>query len=281
MTIGPALTDRAALVHQRARAAASGDRAMFLHDEAIADVQERLLVINKSFTSKAIVAAFPKKWAAAFPDARIVDDADLLDLKEGDHDLVIHAMALHWANDPVGQLVQARLALRPGGLFLGVLPGGETLHELRASLAEAEVALTGGLSPRILPMGEIRDLGALLQRAGFALPVADSHRVSATYPSVRHLMNDLRNMGEGNALATRERKPLSRALLEKTERIYRAEFSQGDRITATFELIVLTGWAPSAEQPRPLRPGSAAARLADALNTEEHSLPDPAKPGRI
>ena len=184
-------------------------------------------------------------------------------------------MCLHWADDPVGQLIQARRALRPDGLFLGVMFGGETLHELRASLAQAEADLFGGLSPRVAPMAEIRDLGALLQRAGYALPVADSVRLTASYASPLQLMKELRFMGEGNALHSRRRTPSSRALFARACEIYVESYGDKDgRVPATFELIVLTGWAPDSSQPQPLRPGSASQRLADVLGAEETKLKD-------
>ena len=170
--------------------------------------------------------------------------------------------------------MQGRRALQPDGLFIAVMLGGQTLHELRAALAQAEVEVSGGLSPRVLPMGEIRGLGALLQRAGFALPVADSFAKTVLYRDLFHLMRDLRAMGEGNALAARLRRPTSRAVFAKAAEIYRHSFGEPDgRIRATFEFIVLTGWAPDDRQPKPLRPGSAASRLADALGAPEMSLP--------
>jgi SAM-dependent methyltransferase len=275
MQTPPQLTDRAALRRNRARALAMGARAMFLQREAVLEVQERLNLVNRTFTRPAIVTPFPAEWAGAIPAAVMVPDAEVLDLTVGAHDLVVHALSLHWANDLVGQLVQARRALRPDGLFLGVLFGGRTLHELRAALAEAEAAVTGGLSPRVVPMAEIRDLGGLLQRAGFALPVADSRTLTVTYETALHLMRDLRAMGEANAMAARTRKPLRRAILDKAASLYRSNFSRGGRIVATFEMIFLTGWAPDASQPKPLRPGSAVKRLADALGADERPLIDP------
>jgi SAM-dependent methyltransferase len=204
-----------------------------------------------------------------------VADEETLTLQQGAHDLVVHAMALHWANDPVGQLIQSRRALRPDGLFLGVLFGGQTLHELRSALATAEAEVTGGLSPRVAPMAEIRDLGALLQRAGFALPVADSLPLTVTYESPLHLMRDLRAMGEGNALGGRIRHLTKASLLRRAAEIYQEHHAQPDgRIVATFELIFLAGWAPDDSQPKPLRPGSAVARLADALGAQETKLKD-------
>ncbi|HEX9859357.1 MAG TPA: methyltransferase domain-containing protein, partial [Paracoccaceae bacterium] len=222
----------------------------------------------------AVVTPFPQVWQNVLPGARIVADDEVLALEPGAHDLVIHALALHWANDPVGQLVQCRRALRPDGLFLGALFGGQTLHELRACLAEAEVAVSGGLSPRILPMAEIRDLGALLQRAGFALPVADSAVTRVNYRDALHLMRDLRAMAEGNALVTRLRRPTRRAVFTEAAARYQAGFATPEgRISATFETIFLTGWAPHDSQQKPLRPGSAVQRLADALGAAETPLP--------
>lgn len=183
-------------------------------------------------------------------------------------------MALHWANDPVGQIIQASRALKPDGLFQAVCLGGQTLHELRACLAQAESDVTGGLSPRIAPMGEIRDLGALLQRAGLALPVADSLPIKTSYRDVFHLMHDLRAFGETNALNTRLRRPTRRAVFDRCAELYARNFSEDGKIIATFEFMFLSGWAPSADQPKPLRPGSAAARLADALKTKETPLRD-------
>ncbi len=265
----PLLTDRTALLRQRARA-----REMFLQAEAIADVQERLIEVNRTFTAPAVVTGFAPLWAHAMPGAVIVTDDDVLNLTVGAHDLVIHAMGLHWAQDPVGQLVQCRRALRADGLFIGIMFGGQTLHELRSALAMAEAEVTGGLSPRVLPMGEIRDLGGLLQRAGFALPVADSFTRRVIYRDAWHLMRDLRAMGEGNALAARLRHPTRRAVLTRAASLYHDTHAGPDgRIAATFEFICLTGWAPADSQQKPLRPGSAAQRLADALGAPEVRLP--------
>ncbi|WP_298259453.1 methyltransferase domain-containing protein [uncultured Litoreibacter sp.] len=266
------LTDRIALTRQRQRAARQGP-AMFLHDEAVFEVQERLIDVNRTFTSMAIVTGHREFWAKAFPNAVIVPDEDTLALEPEQFELVVHAMALHWANDPVGQLVQCRRALKPDGLFIAAFLGGQTLVELRAALSEAEASLTGGLAPRVAPMGEIRDLGGLLQRAGLALPVADSFKRGVTYGSPMGLLRDLRAMGEGNALNDRHRKSPPRALFSRMERIYSQHYATEDnRVSATFEMIFLTGWAPSETQQKPLQPGSATTRLADFLNTPELGL---------
>ena len=271
----PVLTDINALRRFRARALRSDQPAFFLQEEAFAEIHERLNEVNRSFTNPAIVTPFPQIWQKLLPNAKIVPDDEVLALEPAAHDLVIHAMSLHWANDPVGQLIQCNRALKPDGLFLGVCFGGETLAELRIALAEAEVAITGGLSPRIAPMGEIRELGALLQRAGFAMPVADTAKKTVTYANLSGLVTDLRLMGENNALAQRRKVFAPRALFTKASEIYADTFkADGGRISASFELIFLTGWAPDESQPKPLRPGSASARLADALNTAEKPLPD-------
>lgn len=276
MTTPPDLTDRTSLSRHRARARRlpGHDAAMFLHRLALADVQERLSEVNRTFTAPAVVSGFPEIWQDLWPDAVHVADDELLSLTPGAHDLVVHAMALHWANDPLGQLVQCRRAVRPDGLLIAVLPGGRTLHELRSALAEAEAQVTGGLSPRVLPMGEIRDLGGLMQRAGFALPVADNLAQRVEYGSFPALLADLRASGETNALASRLRRFSRREVLARAGAIYADSFSTPDgRLTATAELVFLTGWAPHDSQQQPLRPGSARTRLADALGVPEAPLP--------
>ncbi len=253
----PQLTDRNALSLHRARAS-----ALFLQQEVVAEVQDRLSEVNKTFTDALVVTGFPQVW----PEYRTIEDAEILAVQSETLDLVVHALALHWANDPVGQLVQCRRALRPDGLFLGLMFGGQTLHELRACLAQAEAEISGGLSPRVLPMAEIRDLGGLLQRAGFALPVADGFAKTVLYRDAFHLMRDLRAMGEGNALHARLRRPTPRRVFERAAQIYQDTYATPKGlIPATFEIITLTGWAPHAAQQKPLRPGSAQARLEDAL----------------
>ena len=222
----PRLVDPARLARSRARARL--DLAGFLHDEAKAELQERLIDVNRRFTAPALVTAFPAYCADLAPSARIVAPDEVLDLTPGAHDLVIHAMALHWADDPVGQIVQCRRALRPDGLFLSAAFGGETLVELRAALAQAETEVMGGLSPRVAPMAEIRDMGALLQRAGLALPVADRLPKTVTYRDAYALMADLRAMGETNALAARHRTTVPRALFTRLSEVYSARFPAAD-----------------------------------------------------
>ncbi|MBO9411800.1 MULTISPECIES: methyltransferase domain-containing protein [unclassified Ruegeria] len=268
----PSLFDRKALTLHRARAR---DEALFLHRAAVDEVQDRLSMVNKTFMAPAVVTPFAHIWRDVMPKAQIVADDEVLNLTPGAHDLVIHALALHWANDPVGQLIQCHRALQPDGLLLVVCLGGETLHELRAALGQAEIEISGGLSPRIAPMGELRDLGGLLQRAGLALPVADTARLTAEYRDLRHLMQDLRAMGETNSLTDRIKRPTRRQVFDRAQKIYADHFATPEgRLNATYELICLTGWSPDDSQQKPLRPGSAQTRLAEALGTKEGKLTD-------
>lgn len=268
----PRLTDARALAAHRARVT-TGARiadARFLHDEAIAELQERLKDVNRSFTAPAIVTDFPKIWCDLLPNARIFPMQEVLDLNPRAHDLVVHAMGLHWADDPVGQVVQCARALVPDGLFLSAAFGGSTLTELRQALTTAEAQVMGGLSPRVAPMAEVRDMGALLQRAGLALPVADTLRKTVTYADAIALMHDLRAMGETNALAGRHKAVPPRAFFPTAAAIYAKSFpAEENRIQASFEFVFLTGWAPHESQQQPLRPGASKVRLADALNVTE------------
>jgi SAM-dependent methyltransferase len=193
-------------------------------------------------------------------------------LRDASVDLVVSGLALQFVNDLPGTLIQVRRALKPDGLFIAALIGGETLTELRQAFAQAEAEVEGGLSPRVAPFVDVRELGALLQRAGFALPVTDVDRVTVRYDSAFALMHDLRRMGAANVLAERRRSPLRRATLARTAEIYAARFAGSDgRLHATFDIVWLSGWAPHASQQQPLKPGSAQARLADALGANEMS----------
>lgn len=270
MTNPPLLTDLTALAHRRSRATPQG---LFLHDAAADEIEDRLAVVNKSFTDRAVITGFREPWHSRLAPHTLVAPDDTLNLSQNTCDLIVHAMALHWANDPVGQMIQCRRALRADGLFLAVSLGGQTLTELRACLGQAETTVTGGLSPRVAPMADLRDQGALLQRAGFALPVADALPLNVEYTDIWHLMGDLRAMGETNALAARLRHPTRRTVFELAANLYQTHFgTDTDRITATFELVFLTGWAPDDSQPQPLRPGSAKQSLAGALGTHETKL---------
>ncbi len=273
MTAPPILTDRAALRRNRNRA---DPGALFLHDEAEAQIHERLKDVNRTFTAPLIVTGHPDRWRDVLPGARVIEDDPVLDAQPGAHDLALHVLSLHWADDPVGQIVQCRRALRADGLFLGIALGERTLDDLRTAIAGAEIAQRGGLSPRVAPMAGLRDLGALLQRAGLTLPVADAVAVTARYPNAVALMHDLRAMGEGNALAARDRRIPPRGLFARAAAAYPADAD--GRISATFDVICLTGWAPGPGQPQALRPGSATTRLADALGATETPAGDPALP---
>ena len=270
----PRLTDAKALAAHRARAMPRIADARFLHDEAMAELQERLKDVNRTFTHAVVVSDFPEIWCDLLPAATIVPMTEALDLTPGVHDLVVHAMGLHWADDPVGQVVQCARALAPDGLFLSAAFGGSTLTELRQALTAAETQVMSGLSPRVAPMAEVRDMGALLQRAGLALPVADTLRKTVTYGNAIALMHDLRAMGETNALAGRHKVTPPRALFPTAAAIYAEMFpAEENRIQASFEFVFLTGWAPHESQQKPLRPGASKARLADALNVPEYTAP--------
>lgn len=207
----------------------------------------------------------------------LVADEEWLPFAEESFDLVLSNLSLHWVNDLPGALIQINRALKPDGLFLATMLGGETLKELREVLALAEVELRDGLSPRVSPFADLRDAGALLQRAGFALPVIDSDTITVTYANPLTLMQELRKMGEGNAVTERSRRPLGRDILMRAAELYLERHAGPDgRVAATFEIIYLHGWAPHESQQKPLRPGTAQKRLSDALGVREISAGDTA-----
>jgi len=206
---------------------------------------------------------------------RVAADEEALPFADQTFDLIASVLSLHWVNDLPGTLAQINRCLKPDGVFLGALLGGNTLQELRAAFLEGELEIKGGAGPHISPFAEVRDVGGLLQRAGFALPVADVETLTVTYPNPFALMAELRGMGETNALADGRPAPLSRSTLSATAAAYAR--SQGDtdgRVPATFDILYMTGWRPDPSQPQPLRPGSASTRLADALGSEEQSAGD-------
>jgi SAM-dependent methyltransferase len=291
MAENPMIFDRALLRHRRRRAAALGP-ATFLLDRVADDLAERLATVLRRFEvavdlgtpGDAVRNALARLesvgsivTADVIPDAArgeivVAADEEALPFGDATLDLVVSALALQFVNDLPGVLVQIRRALKPDGLFLAALLGGETLTELRQSFAAAESDIEGGVSPRVAPFADLRDLGALLQRAGFALPVTDVDRITVRYDSVFGLMHDLRRMGATNALTARRRTPLKRATLQRMAEIYARRFADDDgRVRATFEIVWLSGWAPHPDQQQPLKPGSAKARLADALGTREIS----------
>jgi SAM-dependent methyltransferase len=287
--------DRALLRRRLARAQALGFET-FLLDRVAADLSERLGAVLRQFDravdlgtpTDAVRAALTGNpmvgmLIAAAPVARaqpaVIADEEALPLREGAIDLIVSALALHVVNDLPGALLQIRRALKPDGLFLAAMLGGETLTELRQSFAVAEAEIEGGASPHVAPFADVREMGALLQRAGLALPVTDVDRVTVRYSSPFRLMDELRRMGATNALAERRRTPLRRTTLQRMAEIYAQRFADPDgRIRATFEIIWLSGWAPHESQQKPLRPGSAQTRLADALGTREIGAGE--KPGR-
>ena len=202
--------------------------------------------------------------------SRIIADEEALPFAPASLDLVVSGLVLHHVNDLPGALIQIRRALKPDGLFLAALLGGETLKELREAWLIAEDEVTGGASPRVAPFADVRDLGGLLQRAGFALPVADTDIVRVTYASPLDLMREIKAFGSSNVLTARRRVPVTRKLLFRAAEIYSERFALADgRIPATFEIITLTAWVPHESQQKPLQPGSAKARLADALGVKE------------
>jgi SAM-dependent methyltransferase len=285
MTASPAIFDRGLLGRRQRRALALGP-ATFLLDRAAEDIADRLQAVMRSFDRAAdlgtptdavrrtvmasgkVGSVAPAGWGEA---ELVVDDAGK-PLMAGELDLVVSALSLQFVNDLPGTLAQIRRALKPDGLLLAAMLGGETLTELRQAFAQAESEIEGGMSPRVAPFTDLRDIGALLQRAGLALPVVDSDRVTVRYASIFDLMQDLRRMGATNALVERRRAPLRRATLVRLGEIYAERFSDADgRIRATFETIWLSGWAPHESQQKPLKPGSAQQRLADALGAKERS----------
>jgi SAM-dependent methyltransferase len=287
----PRIFDRAAYRARRARAARL-DGDMFLADDAAGHVAMRLGAINRRFAqgldihSRAAVfpalRPFAQNWVRtgfAWDRPSVIADEEALPFADGSFDLVTSLLSLHAVNDLPGALVQIRRALKPDGVFIGALFGGETLQELRNAFATAEAEILGGISPRVAPFGDCRDLGGLLSRAGFALPVADVERTTVHYRESARLFEDLRALGETNVLAGRSAKFLPPRILEAVTREYAARFSDSEgRFTATFDIVFLTGWAPHESQQKPLTPGSAKARLADALGTKEQPAGDAVQP---
>ena len=287
MTESPIIFDR--LLQRRRRLRAAASPANFLLDHVADELADRLSVVLRHFDvgvdfgtpGDAVRVALRRLGAVGmivgadvFARGKpfIVTDEEALPFRDASLDLVVSGLALHFANDLPGVLTQIRRALKPDGLFVAAFLGGETLTELRQAFAEAESEMEAGASPHVAPFADLRQLGALLQRAEFALPVTDVERVTVRYDSAFDLMHDLRRMGAANMLVARRRVPLRRTTLMQMANIYARRFADGDgRIRATFDILWLSGWAPHPNQQQPLRPGSAKARLADALGTREIS----------
>lgn len=297
------LFDRSAVRRHRDRAAAGFADHDFLIREVSGRLNERLDEIDRRFSRvldlgcrdglmsrllrgrEAVGSVIGCELSLAmlrrYDGVAVAADEEFLPFADGAFDLVISALNLHWVNDLPGALVQIRRALRPDGLFLGAMLGGETLHEMRRVLIEAESETEGGASPRVSPFAELRDAGGLLQRAGFALPVADIDTITVSWPDAFALMRELRGMGEANAQCTRRKGFSRRATLFAAADRYRALFADpAGRIQATFQVLYLTAWAPHESQQKPMRPGTASARLADALETDEKPAGEKASPKR-
>jgi len=277
-----------ALIRARQRRAAALGPVTFLLDRVADEFADRLGVVTRRFDvaadlgtpgdaiadalsrSPSIGTVIRSGFAGDAQQNTIGADEEALPFRDGSLDLIVSGLALQFVNDLPGVLVQIRRALKPDGLLLAALFGGETLTELRQAFAAAESEREGGASPRVAPFADLRELGALLQRAGFALPVTDVDRVTVRYGSAFDLMRDLRHMGATNALLARRRTPLRRATLLRMAEVYAERFADpGGRLRATFEIVWLSGWAPHPDQQKPLQPGSAKTRLADALGTRE------------
>ncbi|MBL8547506.1 MAG: methyltransferase domain-containing protein [Hyphomonadaceae bacterium] len=273
------------LVRQRKRRArASFREAAFLHARVVADLADRLEAIPRQFPRVLALGGgglfseevrtrpeLSARIGAILETGLDLIDPEHLPFAPNSFDLIVSPLALHWINDLPGALIQLRLALKPDGLLLASLFGGETLHELRLSLIEAESELTGGAGPRVSPFADLQDVAGLLQRASFALPAADRDVVTVRYGEPMRLLADLRAMGETSALRERNPRALSRRILARAFEIYRERYSEDGRVRATFEILTITGWSPHESQQKPLKPGSARMRLADALKTEEQS----------
>ncbi len=288
--------DRQTLRQARRRSAKNTREHMFLFDWAEAQIAERLLDVNRDFET-ALQIGMRNDGAALLKTGKIktlhttdiivegaaapsvVSDEEFLPFKPAAFDLIISALNLHSVNDLPGALLQIRQSLKPDGLFVAAILGGETLHELRECLMQSELALKDGVSPRVFPFADKQQAGGLLQRAGFALPVIDSDIITVTYPHMFKLMHDLRAMGEGNIIDARSKLNPGKALFMDAAQRYAQHYSAADnRIEASFEVIFMLGWAPHASQQKPLSPGSAKHRLADALGGAEIKTGDKATP---
>jgi SAM-dependent methyltransferase len=266
----PVLFDRTLLAQRQDRARKLGP-ATFLLDRVVDDMEDRLGAVKRDFADAADIwtpgeGGSLRARFKSFVRIRPPGQQEVLSLQPASLDLALSALALQFVNDLPGVLAQIRRALRPDGLLLAAMIGGETLTELRQSFAAAEAELEGGASPHVAPFADLRDAGSLLQRAGFALPVTDVDRVVVRYDSAFALMQDLRRMGATNILIERRRHPSRRATLLRMAQVYGERFADPDRrIRATFDVIWLSGWAPHESQPKPLRPGSAKASLEEAV----------------
>ncbi len=299
MSAPPRLFDRKLLTARRNRAADGFTQAHFLRERSIEDTLLTLSAINRRFDLALDMTAADGGFGRALAEsdvaakigllvegelserlsarqsgpARLVMDEEWLPFADDSLGLIVSVLGLHSVNDLPGVLVQVRRALKPDGLFIGTLFGGETLRELRGSMMDAELEVRGGYGPRVAPFAEGPDLIELLRRTGFSMPVVDSDRVEVSYAHPLRLLADLRAMGEGNIMIDRPRLGLNRAILQRMSELYFERFADAEgRVTATFEIITLSGWKPHESQQKPLKPGSAKTRLADALGVKETKL---------
>jgi len=283
--------DRQLVKRHRERASERWGDHRFLFDEVADRMIERLDEIERPFETRlnlgarngidaldshpglTINADLSEAMTGQAAGPRLVLDEEWLPFKKASIDLVFSPLSLHWVNDLPGALIQINQVLKPDGLFLASLFGTDTLFELRASLMQAEEEVLGGISPRISPFADVRDLGSLLQRAGFALPVSDMDTITVTYSNPFKLLSDLRGMGETNAVLDRLKRPISKRLLLRAFEIYQHKFGRPDgKIPATFTILYMTGWHPHNSQQQPLKPGSAKTSLASALGSKEIKL---------
>jgi SAM-dependent methyltransferase len=293
------LFDKSLLHRRRIRAAAKARKHDFLLRRACDDIAVRLDGILREFPVVLSLGEYDGVMSTMLAQrenighvisagrcphlfsgpCRIACDEEQLPFSDHALDMAVSALSLHFANDLPGALIQIRRALKPDGVFLGAVLGGDTLVELREVLTVAESEIEGGASPRVIPFADVRDYGGLLQRAGFSLPVTDADIFTVTYLSMFELMHDIRGMGASNMLTARSRKPLRRDTLFRAAELYAQRYpADGGRIRATFEIIHMSGWSPHENQPQPLRPGSATNRLADALGTREQAAGEKAMP---
>ena len=268
--------DRSLLAKRRQAAKRNIQEYDFLYRWAGEQLKDRLNDITRSFERCVQIGPFTPRLTdnALILDhtdqADIIGDEEYFPFGQNTLDLIISNLSLHMTNDLPGALIQTNYALKPDGLFLGAMLGGETLYELRDSLMQTELSLNGGAAPRVCPFADKQQMGGLMQRAGFALPVVDSDIVRVSYPNIQKLFQDLRGMGQGNIITSRSKGLTHPHLFESAQEYYKKHYSDDQgKITASFEVIFLTGWAPHASQQQPLRPGSAEHSLAETLGTQE------------
>lgn len=275
--------DKKTIKQNRERASKHLKKHGFLFDWVQKEIESRLSVITRDFDHcLQIGARAPRLTSQSVTviditpslNVDVIADEEFLPVAPQSQDLIVSPLSLHSVNDLPGTLIQVKHALKADGLFMGAILGGETLYQLREAIQQTELNCFGGMSPRISPFADMQQMGALMQRAGFSLPVVDSEKIQVSYENVTTLMHDLRFMGEGNSLISRSKRSFNKKYLSMLDTYYQTHFTGDDgRLEATFEIIFISGWSPHDSQQKPLRPGSAENRLANVLNAEEESLP--------